>query len=164
MLARVADAWHDVPEVTTSLLRFVHELVYNKGPRVVFEQSSPNGILLFREASRVIVAYGTRALPAAGAAPSSGGGGAVDETMDALGGGGRGRPRRGRRRRRRRRRGRGGAGGGGTDEMWRRKYKGIALALGVTCALSGNYVNFGVFALYETARSTTRSTSACGSR
>lgn len=30
------------------------------------------------------------------------------------------------------------------------KYKGIAVALNVlTCALSGNYVNFGVFALYE---------------
>lgn len=38
------------------------EFVYNKAQRLMFDQSSPNGILLFREASKVLVAYGTRVL------------------------------------------------------------------------------------------------------
>jgi hypothetical protein len=36
--------------------------VYNKAQRLMFDQSSPNGILLFREASKILVAYGSRIL------------------------------------------------------------------------------------------------------
>jgi len=36
--------------------------VYNKAQRIAFDQSSPNGILLFREASTILVTYGTRIL------------------------------------------------------------------------------------------------------
>ncbi|OIV90033.1 hypothetical protein TanjilG_23953 [Lupinus angustifolius] len=50
----------DVPEVTTPLLKFVAELVLNKSQRVTFDSSSPNGILLFREVSKLILAYGSR--------------------------------------------------------------------------------------------------------
>lgn len=58
LFTRAAES--DNPEVMVSLLRFMHEFVTNKGQRITFERSSPNGILLFREASRVVVAYGTR--------------------------------------------------------------------------------------------------------
>ncbi|GLJ18772.1 hypothetical protein SUGI_0335220 [Cryptomeria japonica] len=54
--------WTDTPEVTTPLLKFMAEFVLNKTQRLTFDSSSPNGILLFREVSKLIVAYGTRIL------------------------------------------------------------------------------------------------------
>jgi exportin-7 len=76
--------------------------VYNKGQRITFEQSSANGILLFREASSILVTYGSRIL----AVPCE-------------------------------------------RDIYLEKYKGIRLMLNtLTCALVGNYVNFGVFELY----------------
>ena len=72
--------------------------------RLTFDSSSPNGILLFRDASAIVVAYGRRVLEYS--LPS------------------------------------------GADP-YRYKHKGISLCmLLLTRALSGNYVNFGVFALY----------------
>ncbi|PSC72660.1 exportin-7 isoform X2 isoform A [Micractinium conductrix] len=56
------EAWADTPEVTTALLKFMAEFVLNKTQRLTFDSSSPNGILLFREVSKVIVTYGNRAL------------------------------------------------------------------------------------------------------
>jgi exportin-7 len=44
------------------LLKFIAELVLNKSERLAFDSSSPNGILLFREVSKLIVAYGSRIL------------------------------------------------------------------------------------------------------
>lgn len=38
------------------------EFVHNKTQRLTFDSSSPNGILLFREVSKLIVAYGSRIL------------------------------------------------------------------------------------------------------
>ncbi|XP_044460549.1 exportin-7-like isoform X1 [Mangifera indica] len=54
--------WTDTPEVTTPLLKFLAEFVLNKAQRLTFDSSSPNGILLFREVSKLIVAYGSRIL------------------------------------------------------------------------------------------------------
>ncbi|XP_061996319.1 uncharacterized protein LOC133714255 isoform X1 [Rosa rugosa] len=54
--------WSDTPEVTTPLLKFMAEFVLNKAQRLTFDSSSPNGILLFREVSKLIVAYGSRIL------------------------------------------------------------------------------------------------------
>nr|GEV19083.1 exportin-7-A isoform X1 [Tanacetum cinerariifolium] len=54
--------WADTPEVTTPLLKFMAEFVLNKAQRVTFDSSSPNGILLFREVSKLLVAYGARIL------------------------------------------------------------------------------------------------------
>lgn len=62
LLAKVATVWHDQAEVTISLLRFMHEFCHNKANRVNFDQSSPNGILLFRTTSDVLCAYGSRLL------------------------------------------------------------------------------------------------------
>ena len=47
------EAWADTPEVTTAILKFAAEFVLNKAQRLTFEMSSPNGILLFREVSKV---------------------------------------------------------------------------------------------------------------
>ncbi|KAG6791181.1 hypothetical protein POTOM_000293 [Populus tomentosa] len=60
LLLKGISHWTDTPEVTTPLLKFMAEFVLNKAQRLTFDSSSPNGILLFREVSKVIVAYGTR--------------------------------------------------------------------------------------------------------
>jgi len=62
LLAKVADVWYDQTDVIISLLRFLHEFCHNKANRVNFDQSSPNGILLFRCTSEVVCAYGRRLL------------------------------------------------------------------------------------------------------
>ena len=62
LLLRALEQWTDTPEVTTPLLKFVAEFVINKTQRLTFDSSSPNGILLFREISKLIVAYGSRVL------------------------------------------------------------------------------------------------------
>lgn len=49
-------------QITTPLLKFMAEFVLNKAQRLTFDSSSPNGILLFREVSKLIVAYGSRIL------------------------------------------------------------------------------------------------------
>eukprot|EP00002_Diphylleia_rotans_P028516 TRINITY_DN5761_c0_g1_i2.p1 TRINITY_DN5761_c0_g1~~TRINITY_DN5761_c0_g1_i2.p1 ORF type:complete len:1042 (-),score=181.91 TRINITY_DN5761_c0_g1_i2:22-3147(-) len=62
IFTRTAEAWFDAPKVTTALLKFLSDFVYNKSQRLVFDSSSPNGILLFREISNVLVCYGTPVL------------------------------------------------------------------------------------------------------
>lgn len=49
------EAWADTPVVTTPLLKFMVEFVSNKGQCMVFDTSSPNGILIFREISKMLV-------------------------------------------------------------------------------------------------------------
>ncbi|XP_062227825.1 uncharacterized protein LOC133926086 isoform X3 [Phragmites australis] len=62
LLLRAISLWTDEPEVITPLLKFMCEFVLNKAQRLTFDSSSPNGILLFREVSKIIVAYGSRIL------------------------------------------------------------------------------------------------------
>lgn len=107
LLAKVAEVWYDQTDVIISLLRFLHEFCHNKANRVNFDQSSPNGILLFRCTSEVVCAYGRRLL--ATPPPNS-----------------------------------------GDPEIYKKRYKGLALSLHVlNSALGGNYVCFGVFELYN---------------
>uniref|UniRef100_A0A0R0K1H7 Importin N-terminal domain-containing protein n=1 Tax=Glycine max TaxID=3847 RepID=A0A0R0K1H7_SOYBN len=102
LLLKGISHWTDTPEVTTPLLKFMAEFVLNKAQRLTFDSSSPNGILLFREVSKLIVAYGSRVLSLPSAA-----------------------------------------------DIYTYKYKGIWICLTILSrALSGNYVNFGVFELY----------------
>lgn len=102
VLHKAAEAWYDSADVTTPLLKFVAEFVLNKSGRLTFDCSSPNGILLFRETSQILVTYGTRILN---------------------------RPV--------------------VKDAYSDKYKGMSLCLIILQrALFGNYVNFGVFALY----------------
>ena len=58
-LTKAAEMYGDDPEVMNPLLKFYTELVNSKGMRIKFPPSSPNGILLFREISTVVVSYGT---------------------------------------------------------------------------------------------------------
>ena len=44
------------------MLKLFAELVQNRSQRLQFDVSSPNGILLFREASKIICTYGSRIL------------------------------------------------------------------------------------------------------
>ncbi|KAJ1384965.1 hypothetical protein B484DRAFT_410640, partial [Ochromonadaceae sp. CCMP2298] len=62
LLRSIADTCYDDPTVMTALLKFMQEFVANKGMRVFFENSSANGILLFRETSAIVCAYGSRIL------------------------------------------------------------------------------------------------------
>lgn len=62
LFSRVADVWYDQTDVMISLLRFLNEFCHNKANRVNFDQSSPNGILLFRCTSDVVCSFGSRLL------------------------------------------------------------------------------------------------------
>ena len=103
LLNRVAETLYEDPVVVNVLLKFLKEFVQNKGQRIYFEQSSANGILLFRETSSILCSYGSHILQI---------------------------PTR--------------------ENVYAEKYKGIRIMLDtITHVLSGNYVNFGIFALYN---------------
>uniref|UniRef100_T1H8L6 Importin N-terminal domain-containing protein n=1 Tax=Rhodnius prolixus TaxID=13249 RepID=T1H8L6_RHOPR len=62
ILLHAMELWYREPQVTTPVLKLFAELVQNRSQRLQFDVSSPNGILLFREASKVISSYGTNIL------------------------------------------------------------------------------------------------------
>lgn len=62
VLVRGVEIWSHDPQITTPVLKLFAELVQNRSQRLQFDVSSPNGILLFREASKVICTYGSRIL------------------------------------------------------------------------------------------------------
>ena len=62
ILQRAVEIWFQDPQVTTPILKLFAELVQNRSQRLQFDVSSPNGILLFREASKIICSYGNRIL------------------------------------------------------------------------------------------------------
>ena len=59
------EAWADSPDVTTPALKFMAEFAHNKTQRLTFDSSSPNGILLFREVSKVREEHHPSFFPAA---------------------------------------------------------------------------------------------------
>ncbi|XP_074590351.1 uncharacterized protein LOC141846243 isoform X2 [Curcuma longa] len=102
LLLKAISHWADTPQVTTPLLKFMAEFVLNKAQRLTFDSSSANGILLFREVSKLVVAYGSRILSCSI-----------------------------------------------NTDVYANKYKGIWISLTILSrAMTGNYVNFGVFELY----------------
>jgi len=58
LLRKALEIWYHEPEVTTPVLKLFTELVLNRGQRLQFDISSPNGILLFKEASKAVCIYG----------------------------------------------------------------------------------------------------------
>ncbi|KAA0166274.1 hypothetical protein FNF31_01500 [Cafeteria roenbergensis] len=50
-------SWSDVPAVCNPLLKAVVEMTTNRGSRIGFPSSSPNGVLLFKTVSQAVVAY-----------------------------------------------------------------------------------------------------------
>lgn len=108
VVLKCLEAWSGSPEVTAPLLKFVAEFCFNKSQRLTFDSSSPNGILLFREVSKVLVTYGNHVL-------------SPQQQQQAL----------------------------GSNQAYPLRYKGIGICLqALARAMSGNYVNFGVFELY----------------
>ncbi|PIN99540.1 hypothetical protein AB205_0221830 [Aquarana catesbeiana] len=104
ILQRALELWFHDPACTTPILKLMAELVHNRSQRLQFDVSSPNGILLFRETSKMITTYGNRIL-----------------TLGEL-------PK---------------------EQLYVLKLKGISICFSVLkAALSGSYVNFGVFRLY----------------
>lgn len=60
VLLRAIEWWYHDPNVSTPVLKLMAELVQNRSQRLHFDVSSPNGILLFRVTSEMIVAYGMK--------------------------------------------------------------------------------------------------------
>uniref|UniRef100_A0A5F5PEQ3 Exportin 7 n=1 Tax=Equus caballus TaxID=9796 RepID=A0A5F5PEQ3_HORSE len=104
ILQRAIELWYHDPACTTPVLKLMAELVHNRSQRLQFDVSSPNGILLFRETSKMITMYGNRILTL-GEVPK--------------------------------------------DQVYALKLKGVSICFSMLkAALSGSYVNFGVFRLY----------------
>jgi len=59
LLRKAIEIWSHEPRLTTPVLKLFIELVLNRGQRLQFEVSSPNGILLFKEASKAVCVFGT---------------------------------------------------------------------------------------------------------
>jgi exportin-7 len=55
------EAFYHRPEAASAVLKFFCEFVQSRSQRIQFPTSSPNGILLFREASKILVTYGASA-------------------------------------------------------------------------------------------------------
>ncbi|XP_046851290.1 exportin-7-like isoform X2 [Xenia sp. Carnegie-2017] len=104
VLIRALELWYHDPNVTTPVLKLMAELMQNRSQRLHFGVSSPNGILLFRECCKVMVAYGCPILT-------------ISDVP--------------------------------ADRAYALKFKGVSICFNMLkSALSGGYVNFGVFALY----------------
>ncbi|XP_030057838.1 exportin-7 isoform X3 [Microcaecilia unicolor] len=104
ILQRAIELWYHDPACTTPVLKLMAELVHNRSQRLQFDVSSPNGILLFRETSKMMTTYGNRILTL-GEVPK--------------------------------------------EQLYALKLKGISVCFSMLkAALSGSYVNFGVFRLY----------------
>ncbi|KAM9603991.1 ran-binding protein 17 isoform 2-T2 [Morphnus guianensis] len=59
VLQRAIELWYREPACTTPILKLMAEFMQNRSQRLNFDVSSPNGILLFREASKMICTYDT---------------------------------------------------------------------------------------------------------
>lgn len=62
ILIRAVELWTHDPAVTTPILKLFAELLHCRTQRLQGNVSSPMGILLFREASKLICIYGNRIL------------------------------------------------------------------------------------------------------
>ena len=62
LFSAAADVWWDEPQVVVPVLKFIADFAHNRTQRIAFDANSPNGVLLFREAAKVLSAYGQRML------------------------------------------------------------------------------------------------------
>eukprot|EP00494_Astrolonche_serrata_P025405 UN25666 len=102
---RMFEPWWDHPFVCIPMLKFISAFTHQKFQRIDFPVSSPNGIHLFREISKVLVTYGNRVLRA------------PEQQM---------------------------------DDPYKERYKAIMVCMMILQrSLSGQYVNFGMFEIYD---------------
>jgi exportin-7 len=120
LFTKAIELWYNEPFVSTPILKLMAELVQNRSQRLTFEISSPNGILLFREASRLVCTYGSRILTVSNANFTNS---LLNKFI---------------------------ATDASKDQIYPTKLKGIATCFNILkWTLSGGYVNFGVFRLYN---------------
>eukprot|EP00042_Codosiga_hollandica_P039830 m.336856 g.336856 ORF g.336856 m.336856 type:complete len:1074 (+) comp55707_c0_seq3:45-3266(+) len=62
VFTRSAELFADEPKIVVPILKFMCEFVSNRNTRLNFGVSSASGLLLFREASKMLVGYGSRTL------------------------------------------------------------------------------------------------------
>jgi len=62
IILRMFEPWWENSFVCIPMLKFISSFTHQKYQRIDFPISSPNGILLFREISKVLVTYGNRVL------------------------------------------------------------------------------------------------------
>jgi exportin-7 len=62
LFSAAADVWWDEPQVVVPVLKFIADFAHNRSSRISFDENSPNGVVLFREAVKVLSAYGQRML------------------------------------------------------------------------------------------------------
>eukprot|EP01062_Namystynia_karyoxenos_P054833 TRINITY_DN453_c0_g1_i1.p1 TRINITY_DN453_c0_g1~~TRINITY_DN453_c0_g1_i1.p1 ORF type:complete len:1120 (+),score=403.14 TRINITY_DN453_c0_g1_i1:101-3460(+) len=129
LMLRICHAFAGDSAVAVPLLRFYSDFVNNRSQRISFESSSPNGILLFREASGMLKAYGQALLARLGAVLRA----ASSQNSQPVPWGSQQAP----------------AADSASD-----KYSGIYKPLNICItilarALHGGYCNFGVFSLYK---------------
>lgn len=121
LFTKAIELWYNEPFVSTPILKLMSELVQNRSQRLTFEISSPNGILLFREASRLVCTYGSRILTLnpSTSYPTS----VLNKFIST---------------------------NASKDQIYPMKLKGISICFNILkWSLSGGYVNFGVFRLYN---------------
>lgn len=128
LFVKAVEVWYDEPFVTTPILKLMAELVQNRSQRLQFEISSPNGILLFREASRLVCTYGSRILSLDTSSDSKSSSTSTSSFLSSL----------------------------STkavkehSQIYPLKLKGISICFNILkWSLSGGYVNFGIFQLYN---------------
>ncbi|ORZ07865.1 armadillo-type protein [Absidia repens] len=59
---RGMEAWAQDTNLANTLLKFMAEFVHNKNQRLNFDVSSPNGVLMFKDASQLVCIYGRHIL------------------------------------------------------------------------------------------------------
>ena len=62
LFSAALDVWWDEPQVAVPVLKFIADFAHNRAQRISFDPNSPNGVLLFREAAKVLSVYGQRML------------------------------------------------------------------------------------------------------
>jgi exportin-7 len=134
LFTKAVELWYNEPFLTTPILKLMAELVQNRSQRLTFEISSPNGILLFREASRLVCTYGSRILTL-NISPIGNQASLLNNNkgigLDSVNGGMTN-------------------ANGSSDQVYQMKLKGISVCFNILkWSLSGGYVNFGVFQLYN---------------
>jgi exportin-7 len=149
LFTKAVELWYDEPFVTTPVLKLMAELVQNRSQRLTFDISSPNGILLFRESSRLVCTYGSRILQIANNTNTNTNlqinqrdGTQLFQRKEESNGSSTNRNRK---------KSLCAAGGGDSDDQnYSLKIKGISICFNILkCSLSGGYVNFGIFQLYS---------------
>ena len=131
LFTKAIELWYNEPFLTTPILKLMAELVQNRSQRLTFEISSPNGILLFREASRLVCTYGSCILTINISSINNQNGLLNSNKSIGLDL-------------------KNTNNSSNSDQAYQMKLKGISVCFNILkWSLSGGYVNFGVFQLYN---------------